>query len=172
MIKIKNIREFGSERVISVKTASKLINISKSKGKIAGLCHGGFDLVHPGHVKHFESAKKLCDVLFVSITSDRFIKKRKGSGRPVYNEKLRAYMISSIRFVDYVVIANFNSGIEIIKALKPRYYIKGPDYKNSSHQELVAEKLSVESVRGEILFTMDPKLSTTSIISYIKHKIR
>ena len=71
--------------------------------------------MHPGHVKHFECAKDLCDILFVSVTSDKFVMSRKGSGRPIYTDKLRAYIISGVEFIDYVVISDFKRGIEVIK---------------------------------------------------------
>lgn len=132
------------------------------------MCHGGFDLIHPGHIIHFESAKKLCDVLFVSITSDKFVSINKGGGRPIYTDTLRAYCTASIEFVDYVLISDFRTAVEPIKLLKPDYYIKGPDYIKDSTEIINSERKSVESVGGEILYTKDPKLSTTYIIQYIR----
>lgn len=166
-----NTDNFYSKKILSISSASELIRDLKSEGKKVGLCHGGFDLLHPGHVKHFESSKKFCDALFVSITSDKFIELRKGmgSGRPVYPDKLRAYMAAGIEFVDYVVISDYNTGVEIINLLKPDYYIKGRDYINSPDYELAAEKKTIDSVGGEIRFTTDPKLSTSDILRYIKN---
>ena len=172
MLPIKNIDEYKSGKIVSFKKAIDIIAGLKSKGKKIGLCLGGFDLLHAGHVKHFESAKKLCDVLFVSITSDKFVALRKGSGRPVFNEKLREYMIASIEYVDYAVISNFKTGIETIKALKPSYYIKGEDYYNKNDAEIEAERHSISSVGGKIRYTKCPKLSTTEIITYIKDNIQ
>ena len=90
MIDIDSIEQYDSEKVLNFNNAVQVIEKLKSERKTVGLCHGGFDLLHPGHVKHFESAKKQCDVLFVSITSDQFVTSRKGTGRPVYTDKLRA----------------------------------------------------------------------------------
>lgn len=168
MLEINSIDSYKSSKILKFDDASKLINKIKSEGKTVGICHGGFDLLHAGHVKHFESAKKLCDILIVSITSDRFIQLRKGLGRPVFNEKLRAYMISAIEYVDYVVISDFNTGIEIIETLKPSFYIKGPDYIKETHSEINAERTAVKNVGGEIKYTNDFKLSTTEIIKHIK----
>ncbi|MBW2975183.1 adenylyltransferase/cytidyltransferase family protein [Candidatus Woesearchaeota archaeon] len=168
MLEIKDTAEYRSDKVLTFKQAIGIIHKIKSQGKKVGLCHGGFDLLHPGHIKHFESAKKLCDILVVSITSDRFIKKRKGLGRPIFHQQLRAYSIACIRFVDFVVISDFNLGINTIKSLKPSYYIKGPDYIDKDHREIHAEKETVKSVGGEIKYTNDPKLSTTKIIHYIR----
>ncbi|MBI2581859.1 HAD-IIIA family hydrolase [Candidatus Woesearchaeota archaeon] len=151
-----------------MKHAAETIQQLKSQGRSVGLCNGGFDVTHPGHVKHFESAKRLCDVLMVAVTADRFVAGRKGSGRPVYTEKLRAYMIACLEFVDYVFISDFKSGVEIIAALKPSCYIKGPDYINKTTPGITAEREAIQSVGGEIKYTDDPPMSTTKIIDYIK----
>ena len=172
MMQVKGIEEYKSGKAVKFKKAIGIIAKLKSEGKKVGLCHGGFDLLHAGHIKHFESAKKLCDILFVSITSDKFVALRKGSGRPVFNEKLRAYMIASTEFVDYVMISDFNLGVEVIKALKPDYYIKGIDYENKKDDEIEAERDAVSSVKGKILYTKEPKMSTTEIIQYIKNNIK
>jgi histidinol-phosphate phosphatase family protein len=122
-------------------------------------------------MKHFESAKNLCDVLFVSITSDRFVTSRKGSDRPVFTDKLRAYSATCVEFVDYVVISDFEKGVEVIKKLKPSYYIKGPDFINKSTPGITAEREAIASVSGETKYTNDPTLSTTEIIRYIKEEL-
>ena len=66
----------------------------KNKGMKIGLCHGVFDLLHIGHIKHFTSAKKFGDLLVVSITSDKYV--NKGPGRPIFNEKLRLEFLKNI----------------------------------------------------------------------------
>lgn len=171
MLNVKGTDSFKSEKILSFEKAKKLIVDLKTKNKKVGLCHGGFDLLHPGHVKHFESAKNLCDVLIVSLTSDEFVSTRKGSGRPIFNDELRSYMVSSIQFVDYVVISHFKTGIEVIKTLKPDYYIKGPDYVKRDTTGINAEKEAAVSIGGKIKYTEDPKISTTQIIEYVKDKI-
>lgn len=172
MIKVDSIESYTSENILKIEAAADLIEKLKSQGKRVGLCHGGFDLMHPGHVKHFESAKKLCDILFVSITSDEFVTTRKGNGRPVYTDKLRAYFASAIKFVDYVVITDFKSGTDVIKILKPSYYIKGPDFINKMTPGIMAERQTIKDVGGEIKYTNEPPMSTTEIIKYIKNEIK
>ncbi len=162
---------YSSDWILSLEEASELINKFKSEGKTVGLCHGGFDLVHPGHVKHFESAKELCDVLFVSITADQFVASRKGGGRPIYNDKLRAYMVAAIRFVGFVVITHFNKGVEVIEVLRPSFYFKGPDYINKNTPGIIAEREMIAKAGGEIKYTAEPPMSTTKIIDYVKNKV-
>jgi len=172
MFKINLINSYNSDKILTFNKAIILIKKLKSQDKTVGLCHGGFDLLHPGHIKHFESAKKLCDILIVSITSDKFVKFRKGSERPIFPSRLRAYMTASIRFVDYVVISNFKSGVKVIKRLKPSFYIKGPDFIKKITPGITAEREAIKSVGGEIKYTDDLKLSTTEIIEYIKKEIK
>jgi len=80
MLDIDSIASYTSNKIVPIQEAKKIINQKKHKKKTVGLCHGGYDLLHPGHIKHLQSAKKFCDVLFVSITSDKFVTKRKGTG--------------------------------------------------------------------------------------------
>ncbi len=171
MLPVDNLEVYNSSNVIDLKEAAVLILKLKESGKKVGLCHGGFDLLHPGHVKHFESAKKLCDVLFVSVTSDKFVISRKGLGRLIFTDKLRAYMAANQKSVDFVVISDYKSGIEIIEQLKPSFYIKGPDFINKNTPGINAERQKISEVGGEMLYTNDPKLGTTEIIEYIKNNV-
>lgn len=171
MLGISKSAIFTSEKIISIMSAkSKILEIRKD-GKTAGLCHGGFDLLHPGHIRHFESAKKLCNFLFVSVTSDRFVSKLKGKGRPVFSQNLRAYSVACLESVDYAVVSDFKTGVEAIKILRPSYYIKGPDYANKDDPALKKEINAVKSAGGNIKFTDDAKFSTSEVISYIKNNL-
>src|SRR3989338_4195217 len=117
--------DFSSDKIIGFGAAVKKISEFKQANKTVGLCHGGFDLLHPGHIKHLESAAKLCDCLFVSITSDKYVALRKGNGRPIFSDKLRAYAVASIKYVDYAVISDFELATDVMEKLNPSYYIKG-----------------------------------------------
>jgi len=172
MIDIYAIEQYTSEKILSMDEAAKKVEQLKAEGKTIGMCHGGFDLTHPGHIKHFESAKKLCDVLVVSITADKFIAGRKGSGRPIYPEQLRAYIIASIGFVDYTFISDFKKGVEVINKIKPSFYIKGPDFIHKTTPGITAEREAIKAVGGEIRYTTDPPSSTTKIINYIKNEVK
>ena len=103
------------------------VNKTKNNKKII-LCHGTFDLLHAGHFRHFQDSKNLGDILFVTITSDKYI--NKGPGRPIFNQYLRAEMIASLSYVDYVGIVDDPSAIPSIRKIKPDIYVKGVDYKD------------------------------------------
>jgi len=131
-------------------------------------CHGCFDLLHVGHVKHLMEANKFGDNLVVTITPDRYI--NKGSGRPVYNEKERAEIVDSIGCVDYVIINEWPDARCAITEVQPQFYVKGIDYEYDDNPDLMLEK-EIECVRncgGEIMYTYSPKYSTTDIIKRIK----
>lgn len=166
-----SLKDYSSDKVVDYVTARRKIDEIKAENMVVGLCHGAFDLLHPGHIRHFASAKSLCDSLFVSITSDRFVNLSRGRNRPIFSDILRAYFVANISLVDYVVISNFEKGIEVIESLRPSYYIKGPDYINKTEEEnpaLFEEINRVRSIGGEIKYTLDEKLSTSGIIDYIK----
>ncbi len=116
----------------------KKISLLKKKKKKIVLCHGVFDLLHVGHVKYFEQAKKFGDILVVSVTSDTFV--NKGPLRPVYNIEQRIELIKKLKVVDFVVKSDFLTAKEIIEKIRPDIYCKGPDYKNKINKDINLKK--------------------------------
>ena len=116
----------------------KKISLLKNKKKKIVLCHGVFDLLHVGHVKYFEQAKKLGDILVVSVTSDNFV--NKGPLRPVFNIEQRIEIIKKLEVVDFVVKSDFQTAKEVIEKIKPDIYCKGPDYKNKINKDINLKK--------------------------------
>ena len=138
----------------------------KLKNKKIGLCHGAFDLIHVGHIKHFKSSKRHCDFLIVSITSDKFV--NKGLGRPLFNKDARANTISALSVVDAVIISNFETSEEIINLIKPDVYFKGPDYKNNKKdlsKNIYKEIKAVKKNKGKIIYSNDETYSSSNIIN-------
>ena len=102
--------------------SNDLVKKLKFANKIVSLSHGVFDLIHHGHLRHFEEIKKKSDILVVSVTVDDFVKK--GSGRPYFSLKDRLYALSKIELIDYIVESKSLSSVDIIKKIKPNFYIK------------------------------------------------
>jgi len=169
MIQLKNPRQLTSKKILDEKTLIKKLNFLRKEGLKIGLCVGGYDLLHAGHILHLKSAKNLCDVLIVGITSDKFTEERKGRGRPIYSEQLRIFSVSQLESVDFVVVSPYKKAVELIKSLKPDYYIKGPDYEKKSTPGITAEREAIKKVGGSMKYTQDEKLSTSKIIEYIKN---
>ena len=139
--------------------------INRNKKKIV-LCHGVFDLVHYGHIMHFKSAKELGDILIVSLTKDKFVKKT--INRPIFNISQRYQFLSEIEIIDYVYICETESASDSIKLIKPNFYVKGPDYKlnkNDNTKKIILEKKLVEKFKGKIVYTNDKKYSSSTIIN-------
>ena len=89
-------------KILKLEELAQKIQDLKSEGRKIVHCHGCFDLMHPGHIKHFQAAKKMGDILVVTITPDMYVDK--GRDRPVFKEDLRADSIAALECVDYVGI--------------------------------------------------------------------
>ena len=98
-----------------------------------GLAHGVFDVLHTGHINHFKEAKKLCKKLIVSVTDNKFVKK--GLNRPVFNSSERIQLLSSIKYVDQVILSKNITAVNSIKRVKPNIYFKGLDYSKMNLKE-------------------------------------
>ncbi len=155
-----------SKKILPLKELAQRVQDIKNKGKKVVQCHGVFDIVHLGHIRHFNMAKKEGDVLLVTLTADRYVKR--GPGRPIFNEQLRAEYLASLSMVDHVGIVSADTATESIKALKPDFYAKGVEYKN--HKKDVTGKISeeedaIKSVGGKIVYTDDITFSSSQIIN-------
>ncbi len=160
---------------LSAREGSKILTLDQLADKIAELkdaglkvvlCHGVFDLLHIGHLRHFKQAKRFGDVLVVTITEDKFV--NKGPHRPAFPEPLRAEALEDLSVVDYVGISRWPTATELIKKLKPNYYVKGQDYADPSKDVtggIDLEREAIESVGGEIAFTDDITYSSTALIN-------
>ena len=99
--------------------------LKKSGSKIIH-CHGTFDLVHPGHVIHFEEAKSLGDILIVTITGEKYV--NKGPGKPFFDDNLRSKTVANLEPVDYVSIVPHPAAVEAIETVCPHIYCKCKEY--------------------------------------------
>jgi rfaE bifunctional protein kinase chain/domain/rfaE bifunctional protein nucleotidyltransferase chain/domain len=152
-----------------IKDLAELTLISKklkASGKKIVHCHGVFDLVHPGHIRHLTAAKKAGDVLIVSITRDRHVKR--GPGRPFFNEDLRAEQLASLEVTDYVCAVDYPTAVEAIRAIRPDFYAKGQDYRDRAKDvtgKIHDEEAALASVGGQIHFTDDVTFSSSQLLN-------
>jgi rfaE bifunctional protein kinase chain/domain/rfaE bifunctional protein nucleotidyltransferase chain/domain len=155
------------QKIFSIEDLREILKKKKLKEKKIVLCHGVFDLLHIGHIKHFNEAKNFGDILVVSLTPDKFV--NKGPGRPAFNEKLRLQAIASLDVVDYVVLNLTPTAVNIIKKLKPDIYCKGPDYKNQRNDisgQIKEEIKVIKKIGGRIIFTESMTFSSSKLINY------
>lgn len=130
------------------------------------LCHGVFDLVHPGHILHFEQAKAMGDILVVSITSSKYV--RKGPGRPYFDDDMRLKFLEAIQYIDYVMLSEGFTVDDIVEIVEPDIYVKGEEYKEADHDitgAITGEQKLVEKHGGRIEFTCGQKYSSTKLIN-------
>ncbi len=161
----------GSPRIINAKIKSlgdlaSIIRTLKIGGQVVVHCHGVFDLLHPGHIRHLESARKEGDVLVVTVTPDRFV--NKGPGRPVFNERLRAESLAALQIVDYVAVNEWPSAVETIDHLRPDVYVKGSEYASREEDltgKIYDEEAAVQAVGGRIHFTNDITFSSSKLLN-------
>ncbi len=138
----------------------------KEKNKKIVLCHGVFDLVHPGHIIHFEEAKKLGDVLVVSITASEYV--RKGPGRPYFDDIMRQKFLSAIQCIDYVMLSEGYTVDDIIEVVEPDVYVKGQEYAKAEDDitgKITEEAALVQAHGGTIAYTKGQVFSSTRLIN-------
>ena len=138
----------------------------KAAGKRIVLCHGVFDLLHVGHIRHFKEARAHGDALVVTLTEDTRV--NKGPNRPAFTETLRAEAIAALADVDYVAISRYPTAVEVIRAVRPDYYAKGPDYKDAAADVtggITLEREAIADVGGAIVFTDDLTFSSSNLLN-------
>jgi rfaE bifunctional protein kinase chain/domain/rfaE bifunctional protein nucleotidyltransferase chain/domain len=144
-------RSLVNHKVKSAEEIAKAIGAWPREKKVI-MCHGTFDIVHPGHVRHLLYAKSKGDILVASLTADAHI--TKANFRPFVPQELRAFNLAALEVVDYVVIDNDPTPIRNIGVIKPDYFAKGYEYTSSGLPPRTAEeKAAVEAYGGEIIFT-------------------
>ena len=157
-------------KIINFADVEKVLKSIKQKKKKIVHCHGVFDLLHIGHLKHFESAKKYGDILIISVTPDKFV--QKGFNRPYFSSEQRMQILASIEVIDFVVLNKSTNAVDIIRKIKPDYYCKGPDYKNFKDDitgQIRNEMLEVKKNGGQLVYSNDPIYSSSSVLNQSGH---
>jgi len=137
------------KKIVTSAQFNKIKN--KNKNKNVALCHGVFDLVHPGHLRHFGYAKSKADILVVSITDDKFV--NKDNYRPYVPAYLRAINVAAYEIIDYVIIDNNKEPLDLINKIKPDFFVKGYDYSNRDNPKTLKELQIIKKYGGEMIFS-------------------
>jgi len=151
-------------KVKKLNELKKILNRLKKEGKKIVFTNGCFDILHPGHIKVIKEAKSKGDILVVGINSDSSVRKIKGPQRPILDERARAKVVSALEDVDFVIIFKQSTPLNLIKAIKPHYLVKGSDWekKNIVGRDLVKKVFTVKILKG---------YSTTEIVNRIKESV-
>ena len=152
-------------KILEMSEVASRIALHKSEGKTIVHCHGCFDLMHPGHIKYFQAAKTMGDVLLVTISPDRFVDK--GPDRPVFNEDLRAESIAALECVDYVAINKWPTAEETLRLIRPDIYVKGQEFENMEDKtgKIQKEVEVIKEIGAEIRFTHEIVFSSTKLLN-------
>ena len=147
-------------------TASSVLDRVRRKGKRIVQCHGTFDLIHPGHVVHFEEARALGDVLVVTVTGESHV--NKGPSRPYFSDQMRVKWLAALESVDYVIVVPHPAAVEAIECVRPHVYCKGREYENTEvdvtgniHDDIS----TVERLGGEVRYVGSVVFSSTRLLN-------
>ncbi len=133
-------------------------------------CHGCFDIVHPGHIRHLKFAKSQGDILLVSVTGDEEVKK--GTGRPLIPQELRAENLAELDCVDWVYVEPAATANELLGRVKPDVFIKGREYEFNDDPRFRAERETVERNGGRVVFSSgDVVFSSSALIEAMEQSI-
>ena len=153
-----------NKKIKTLNELIKIVNKLKKQSKKIVTTNGVFDILHLGHVKYLEDAKKIGDVLIVGVNSDSSVKKIKGSKRPINDQKSRIGVLAGLESVDYVVLFDEEDPRELLSKIKPDFHVKAGDYKLNQ----IIEKNVVEKNNGKIIIAnMLKEYSTTNLINKI-----
>lgn len=166
-------------KIVTNKNLLKILgHFPRKKGSKVAMCHGVFDLVHPGHIRHLQFAKTKSDILVVSITADLHV--HKAAMRPYVPQQLRAENLAALEFVDYVIIDKEPNPLKNLNFIKPDFFVKGREYITGKINPKTQEEISVIKKYGgnfiytpgdfvmsssKIIETGNPDLSTEKLIS-------
>lgn len=155
-----------AEKEISYEAAPGFFASLRAQGLRIVQCHGTFDLVHPGHIVHFEEARALGDMLVVTITQGRFV--NKGPGRPFFDDVMRVKALTALSLVDYVVVVPHPGAVEAIECVAPHVYCKGKEYANPSNDVTgrIGEDLqAVARLGGQVRYVGSVVFSSSQMIN-------
>lgn len=153
-------------KIRSLDELSRISRDARAAGETVVLCHGVFDLLHMGHVRHLEHARREGTLLIVTCTADKYV--NKGPGRPIFPEQMRAEMLAALAYVDYVGINPAATAEPLLRGLAPSVYVKGSDYENPEDDitgGIQRERSVVEEHGGRMVFTKDITFSSSSLIN-------
>ena len=153
------------KKVLSVAEAVAFVEHLRHTGKEVVFTNGVFDLLHPGHIRYLQDARRQGDALVVGVNSDRSVRTIKGSSRPINPEHERAEVLAALASVDEVVVFYEDNPLQIIKRLQPDVLVKGADWA----LDAIIGRDTVESRGGRVVrIPLAEGHSTSAIIEKIK----
>lgn len=156
-----------NSKIVPLDSLPQTLLPARTQGRRVVQCHGVFDLLHIGHIHHFQAARRFGEVLVVTLTPDRFV--NKGPGRPVFGQELRAQAVAALECVDFVAINHWPTAVEPIGLLRPDFYCKGSEYRRPDNDvtgKISDEEAAVLAAGGQIVFTEEPTQSSSHLLNH------
>lgn len=152
-------------KLIPIDELADVVRRLREAGRTVVHCHGCFDLMHPGHIKYFQAAGAMGDVLVVTVTPDRYVDK--GPGRPVFSERLRAESIAALACVDYVAVNRWPTAEETLRLVRPNIYVKGQEFERMADAtgKIQREAEVARETGTELCFTHEIVFSSTELLN-------
>jgi D-beta-D-heptose 7-phosphate kinase/D-beta-D-heptose 1-phosphate adenosyltransferase len=151
--------------VLTLADAQALVERLRAAGQVVVFTNGVFDLIHPGHVRYLEAARRQGDALIVAINSDRSVRTNKGAARPFVPEAERAEVLAALRCVDAVLVFDEDTPAVVITSLTPDVLVKGADWA----ADAIVGREVVEAHGGRVVrVPVEQGHSTTSIVERIQ----
>lgn len=153
-------------KIFDIDSLTKIAHDLRQEGKKIVLCHGTFDLMHTGHIRYLQRARKEGDVLMVTVTADEFV--NKGPGRPVFGEQLRAENLAALECVHYVAINHAATAVDPLEKIRPFLYVKGGEYRDNAGDltgNIEREIAAVEKYGGTIFYTDEITFSSSGLLN-------
>jgi len=150
-----------TDRVLDVATLERFVRDARAAGRRIVFTNGVFDLLHPGHVRYLEAARRHGDVLIVGLNSDASVRRNKGPERPISPENERAEVLSALECVDAVSIFDEDTPADIIRRVQPDILVKGADWP----ADQIVGRDTVEARGGRVILEpVEQGYSTTRLI--------
>ena len=156
----------ADDKILEYDAAPAVLDRLREAGRCIVQCHGTFDLLHPGHLYHLEEARALGDLLVVTVTGEKFV--NKGPGRPYFGDELRCKSLTSLQFVDYVVVVPHPAALEAIECVRPEIYCKGREYEDTTVDvtgNIHDDVATVEKHGGRIEYVGSVVFSSTKFLN-------
>lgn len=156
----------GSNKILTLEALADRVAQLRADGFKVVMCHGVFDLLHIGHIRHFRQARKFGNVLVVSVTPDRFV--NKGTHRPAFSEVLRAEAVEALGVVDYVTVNAWPTAVETLRLIRPDVYCKGSEYQHvqgEARVNLLAEIRAASEAGARVEYTEDIVFSSSQLLN-------
>jgi len=157
-------------KIVSRESLGNILEKKRSAGKKIIFTNGCFDILHRGHIEYLASACDLGDIFVVGLNSDESVRRLKGESRPAVDEESRALTMASFEMIDYVVLFNEDTPSDLIRVIRPDYWVKGGDYQN--FEELPEYRALMETGGKVKIIPFVEGYSTTDIYKKIQAQVK